>query len=152
MIMNVWRDFIHEDPNHDFETIYRLHCRNLDLPSKHILQWRYNPAMKHRIKTICFIRNNIFVRFYPSLSPLRSDGYPSSNNIIIITYDKCKIYKLRLHILNNGGQKIFISFLLCVWSAQIYSSRLDQFFNRKVFSFNIYFGMRDARPAETVAP
>ena len=53
------------------------------------------------------------------------------------TYEKCKIYKLRLHILNNGGQKIFISFLLCVWSAQICSPRLDLFFNRKVFSFNL---------------
>ena len=42
-----------------------------------------------------------------------------------------------MHILNNGGQKIFISFLLCVWSAQISSPRLDLFFNRKVFSFNL---------------
>ena len=41
------------------------------------------------------------------------------------------------YILNNGGQKIFISFLLCVWLAQISSPRLDQFFNQKVFSFNI---------------
>ena len=45
---------------------------------------------------------------------------------------KSKIYKLRLHILNNGGQKIFISLLLCVWSAQICSPCLDPFFNRKV--------------------
>ena len=42
-----------------------------------------------------------------------------------------------MHILNNGGQKIVISFLLCVWSAQICSPRLDLFFNRKVFSFNL---------------
>ena len=39
--------------------------------------------MKHRIITICFIRNNIFVHFYPSLSPLRSDGYPSSYGKIL---------------------------------------------------------------------
>ena len=42
-----------------------------------------------------------------------------------------------MHILNNGGQKIFISFLLCVWLVQICSPRLDVFFNRKVFSFNL---------------
>ena len=44
------------------------------------------------------------------------------------TYEKCKIYKLRLHMLNNGGQKFFISFLFCVMSAQICSPRLDLFF------------------------
>ena len=64
------------------------------------------------------------------------------------TYEKCKIYKLRLHILNNGGQKIFISSLLCVWSAQICSPRLDLFFNRKVFSFNI-FNQTRTPPART---
>ena len=53
------------------------------------------------------------------------------------TYEKCKNYKFGMHILNNGGQKIFISFLLWVWSAQICSPRLDLFFNRKVFSFNL---------------
>ena len=53
------------------------------------------------------------------------------------TYEKCKNYKFGMHILNNGGQKIFISCLLCVWSAQISSPRLDLFFNRKVFSFNL---------------
>ena len=53
------------------------------------------------------------------------------------TYEKFKNYKFGMHILNNGGQKIFISFLLCVWSAQICSPRLDLFFNRKVFSFNL---------------
>ena len=53
------------------------------------------------------------------------------------TYEKCKIYKLRLHILNNGGQKIFISFLLCVWSAQICSPRLYRYFlTERFFLFN----------------
>ena len=42
-------------------------------------------------------------------------------------------YKLRLHILNNGGQKFFISYLLCVWSAQICSPRLDLFLTERFF-------------------
>ena len=55
------------------------------------------------------------------------------------TYEKCKIYKLRLHILNNGGQKIFIfSFVRLVGSNLLTAFR--SFFNRKVFSFNIIMG------------
>ena len=43
-------------------------------------------------------------------------------------------------VLNNGGQKIFISFLLCVWLVQFCLQRIDLFLNRKVFSFiTIYF-------------
>ena len=33
-----------------------------------------------------------------------------------------------MYILNNGGQKIFISFLLCVWLAELGPPRLDLFF------------------------
>ena len=46
------------------------------------------------------------------------------------------------YILNNGGQKIFISFLLCVWLAQFYPRLIDLFFNRKVFSFNYNYIVR----------
>ena len=39
--------------------------------------------------------------------------------------------------LNNGGQKIFISFLLCVWLAELGPPRLDSFLTDRFFSFNI---------------
>ena len=45
-------------------------------------------------------------------------------------------YVCIIFILNNGGQKIFISSLLCVWLAQFFPRLTDLFFNRKVFSLN----------------
>ena len=51
----------------------------------------------------------------------------------------CHIRKMQnlqiwyVYILNNGRQNIFISFLLCVWLAQLSPRLIDLFFNRKVF-------------------
>ena len=51
------------------------------------------------------------------------------------TYEKCKIYKLRLHILKNGGQKI-LSLFFCAfgWSNFVYGAYI-YFFQPKDFFF-----------------
>ena len=48
-----------------------------------------------------------------------------------------KMQKLQIWYayIKQWWSEIFISFLLCVWSAQICSPRLDLFFNRKVFLY-----------------